>query len=470
LTRADLLAAERDADALIAARAKADPAVWARLVLSDVGQWPARHHELLLSELDAVADGRIDRLLVTMPPGSAKSTYVSVLFPPHFLSRHPRACVIAASHTVNLAEHFGRQVRNLVAERSATLGYALSADNAAAGRWGTTTGGQYLAAGVGMAIAGRRADLIVIDDPVKTREAAWSETEREKTWAWYRTDLYTRLKPGGRIVLVMTRWHTDDLGGRLLAEMEAGAGDKWHVLNLPALAEDNDPLGRAQGEALWPSWEDTAALARKRAVLGEMEWSALFQQRPVAAEGLLFMPEKIGVVPAVPAGGMWVRAWDLAATAGDGDWTAGVKLGRCQAGNFVVADVVRLQGSPQAVEAAIVNTAAQDGKSVQVGLPQDPGQAGKVQVAYLTSKLAGYRVVSSTETGDKATRAGPVASQVEVGNVSLLAGPWNRTLIDELRDFPAGRHDDQVDALSRAFAMLIGRGPMVIGQEALRRA
>ena len=202
-------------------------------------------------------------------------------------------------------------------------------------------------------------------------------------------------------------------------------------------------------------WEDAAALARKRTILGERAWSALFQQNPVPAEGLLFKVEKIATVPALPAGGIAVRAWDLASTAGGGDWTVGAKIVRHQDGRFTIADIVRLQGSPADVERAIVNTAAQDGRAVQIGLPQDPGQAGKAQIAYLTSKLAGYRAVSSPETGDKATRAGPLASQVEVGNVSVVAAAWNRPLLDEMRDFPAGRFDDQVDALSRAFGMLV---------------
>jgi hypothetical protein len=151
-------------------------------------------------------------------------------------SRSVSRCVIAASHTQELAEKWGRRVRNLIAEYSPVLGVGLAPDSQAAGRWETDHGGEYFAAGVGGAIAGRRADLVVIDDPIRSREDADSETVRDKIWDWYKSDLYTRLKPGGRIVLIQTRWHEDDLAGRLLADMAAG-GDHWEVISLPALAE-----------------------------------------------------------------------------------------------------------------------------------------------------------------------------------------------------------------------------------------
>lgn len=449
-------------------RCRIDLTAWAEYALAPLGLSPARHHRLLLSKLQAVADGTIQRLMVCMPPGSAKSTYTSELFPPWFLSRHPGAAVIAASHTAELAERFGRRVRNRVIEHADVLGVGIRGDNAAAGRWETTAGGEYYAAGVGGSITGRRADLLLIDDPVASRQDADSETVRNRAWDWYRADAYTRLKPGGRVVVIMTRWHLDDLGGRLLAEAENG-GDRWEVIRLPALAEENDPLGRAPGEALWPEWEDKDALLRRQATVGSRDWAALYQQRPMLQEGSLFKVEKIGIMDAVPAGGEAVRAWDLASTANGGDWTAGVKLIRYSDGRFVVADVVRLQGSPRSVEDAIVNTAAQDGLSVQIGLPQDPGQAGKSQVQYFVSKLAGHRVLVTPETGAKETRAAPVASQVEVGNVSLVQAPWNRAFLDELRDFPAGRWDDQVDALSRAFGMLLTAAPMNINRAAIER-
>lgn len=427
---------------------------WARHVLAPAGQAPARHHALLLEKLEQVALGTVDRLMVLMPPGSAKSTYASLIFPAWWLRCHPASSVVAASHTAELAEHFGRQLRNLVAGQSEALGYGLARDNHAAHRFRINAGGEYFATGIHGPVTGRRADLVVIDDPIKSHAEADSAPAREHLWNWYRAELITRLKPRGRIVLVMTRWHEDDLGGRLLA-----SGDNWDVLRLPALAEpEGDPLGRRPGEALWPEWEDATALARKRLTVGARVWHALYQQAPRPDEGSLFPVARIGFAEAVPGEARMVRAWDLAATeasaGGDPDWTVGLKLAADAAGGLVVVDVVRFRGGPHEVADCILQTAQRDGRAVAVGLPQDPGQAGKQQVAWLSRQLAGYRVVASPETGAKLTRAMPVAAQVEAGRLALLRAAWNQPLLNEMRDFPHGRKDDQVDALSRAYAMI----------------
>jgi predicted phage terminase large subunit-like protein len=427
---------------------------WAELALGQLEQTPALHHRKLMTALDAVSRGETDRLIVLMPPGSAKSTYVSVLFPAWYLSRHPRAAIIMACHTDSLASHFGRRTRALVQEYSEVLNYRLSAEERAANRWRTNRGGEYFAAGVRGPIAGRRADLAIIDDPVKSWAEADSPMCREHAWEWYRTDLLPRLKPRGRVVLVMTRWHQDDLGGRIM-ETEAG----WTILRLPALAVPPDPMGRAEGEALWPAWEDADALARKRAAMGERAFAALFQQDPRPPSGGLFMPERVATCDMAPSGTVAVRAWDLAsalpAPGKDPDWTVGLRLDRDADQRFIVTDIQRLRGTPGAVEAAILATAERDGPAVLVALPQDPGQAGQAQAAYLTRKLAGFVVRCSPETGAKLTRAGPVAAQIETNNLSLVRAPWNRAFLEELRDFPHGHKDDQVDALSRAFMTLV---------------
>lgn len=430
---------------------------WCRYALSPVNQKPAAHHMLLIAWLEAVSRGECDRLMILMPPGAGKSIYTSMLFPAWFLCQHPRASVIAASHTAELAHRFGRRVRNLSLEHAETLGYALRADSAAAGRWETDKGGEYYAIGVGGSVTGRRADIAVLDDLVGSRADAESEVERNNVWEWYRADLYTRLKPGGRIVLIMTRWHMDDIGGRLLAEMEVG-GDQWKVLKLPALAVEDDPLGRAVGEALWPEWEDAQKLDRKRMALGERDWSALFQQEPTLAEGAIFKVNQITTVDSVPDGEA-VRAWDLAATRDTGtnnpDWTVGIKLVRARhSDRFIVADVFRDRLPPEGVEAAILRCAEVDGTHVRVGIPKDPGQAGVHQIDYLTKRLIGYYLEAMPVSGDKATRAMPAASQMNNGNFSILRAEWNRRFVDEIGAFPNGSKDDQVDALSYGFSLL----------------
>jgi len=429
-------------------------ATWARTALAGVGQTPAAHHLRLIAELEAVSRGEVDRLIVLMPPGSAKSTYASILFPVWWFTQHPASAVLAVAHTADLAAHFGRLTRNLVNEHHPRLGYKLAADKRAAASWHITTRGSYHGTGVRGPVVGRRADLILIDDPVKSQAEADSLSQRDNLWMWYRSDLTPRLKPGGRIVVIMTRWHEDDLGGRLLQGQE-----RWRSLALPALAEADDPLGRAPGTALWPAWEDEAALLRKRAAVGERAWSALFQQRPMPLSGGLFRNERIVILETAPAvRGPVVRAWDLAASrrvaGANPDWTVGLKMMREESGRFVVLDVVRLQGGPHEVETAIVNTAEQDTKTVTIGLPQDPGQAGRAQVLYLSRLLAGFNVNASPESGAKETRALGVASQCAAGNLCVVRGRWTAAFLEELAGFPAGAKDDQVDALSRAFAML----------------
>jgi predicted phage terminase large subunit-like protein len=427
---------------------------WAEAALQDSGYRPAAHHLYLIAELEKLAAGDFDRLMILMPPGSAKSTYTSLLFPVWWFLRHPRSTVICASHSLGLARSFGRRARDLVQDHAERLGFAIKPDHRAADNWSTTEGGEYLAVGVRGSVIGRRADLIIIDDPVRSHAIADSKRQRDFIWDWYTSDVSTRLKPGGRVALVMTRWHKDDLGGLL----EASVGDGWRVLRLPALAEAGDPLGRAPGEPLWPEWEDKDALARRRALIGDRAWSALYQQRPHAPGGSVFRIDRITETEAEAPDGHVIRGWDLAATAKDDgnepDWTAGVKLWRAGDRRWVVLDVVRIRGSALEVEALLLQTAAADGRMVTIALPQDPGQAGKFQASWFTGRLRGFHVVSSRESGPKTERARYVATQMEAGHVAIVRAAWNRAFLEELRDFPNGTNDDQVDALSRAFNTL----------------
>ena len=446
---------------------------YAEHALEPLDQAPAAHHRLLISKLQAVADGKIKRLMVNMPPGSAKSTYGSVLFPAWLLGHRPDVQIIGSANTAMLAESFSRRVMQTVRDTGDVLGVQLGRESVEL--WDTTGRGQYRSVGIGGALTGFRGDIAILDDPVRSRQEADSLVVRETQWDWFNSVLRTRLKPGGAIVIIMTRWHEDDIGGRLL---QAQPG-MWDVVSIPAIAEDGDALGRAPGEWLWgDDAYDYAGELRKvyaeYTASGAMrDWDALFQQHPRPAEGSLFKTAMISVIPAAPVGGQIVRAWDLAATKAigtrDPDWTVGVKLQRTQAGAYVVQDVVRLRGGPDEVEAAIVNTAHQDGPSVRISLPQDPGQAGKSQALYLTRKLAGFRVEATPETGDKTTRAAPVASQCNVGNMSIVQAAWNRSFLDELAGFPSATHDDQVDALSRAFSVVgVAAPPMLFSADILK--
>ncbi len=410
---------------------------------------PARHHELLIEKLDAVTEGHCDRLMVQMPPGSAKSTYGSILFPAYFLSRHKRGQIIATAHTASLADYFGRHVRKTIAEHGERLGLTLAKESRAAPKFRLEEGGEYFAAGVRGPITGRRADLIIIDDPIKSWAEAESQTFRDALYDWYRAELSARLKPGGRLVLIMTRWHEDDLAGRLMAGEPA-----WECLRLPAMAEADDAMGRAPGQVLWPEWQDEAAVMRRRAEVGERAFAAMYQQRPRPPDAALFKADAIRILAQAPGMARTVRAWDLAASLPGGgrdpDYTVGLKLGLAAGGQMVVLDVIRFQGSPAQVEAKIQATAKADGVNTLLALPQDPGQAGAAQVAMLTRGLSGFQVVASPETGSKVMRAMPAAAQADAGNLALLAAPWNENFLSEIRAFPDSRKDDQVDALARA--------------------
>jgi len=407
--------------------------------------------------------------MINLPPGSAKSTYGSKLFPPWFLAQRERLNIIGASNTASLAEDFSRACMGYVRDHPTELGYSLVRESAEL--WTTSNGGQYRAAGVGGAIAGRRADGVIIDDPTRSREDADSETIREKQWNWFMSDLRTRLKPNAFIIVIMTRWHPDDLGGRLL-DRQPGL---WRVISLPAIAGESDALGRQPGEWLWGDDTYGYAGALKEAYEefdkagAARDWAALYQQEPVLASGAVFKTDRIKLIePDDPAlnGARVARGWDLAATEQIGtrnpDYTAGVKLARMLDGRFVVMDVRRVRKGPEDTEALITTTADLDGRSVRVGLPQDPGQAGKTQVLYLTKKLAGYMIEATPETGDKTVRATPCASQCNVGNLYMVRGEWNHAFLDELTSFPGGMKDDQVDALSRAFSMVGMTKPMAI--------
>jgi len=428
--------------------ARRDLTQWCTAVLEPGGLTPALHHQLLLDNLAAIERGDIDRLMVLMPPGSAKSTYVSTLFPPWYLARHPDHAIVAASHTAELAERFGRRVRNIINEHSATLGLELASDIQAANQSETKEGGEYFAVGVLGAVTGRRADIVIIDDPVKSRLEADSETVRERVWEWWKADLLTRLKPGAKIVLVMTRWHEDDLGGRLLAEMAAG-GRRWEVLRLPMEAEADDPLGRAPGDPLWPEWftDDMRTDAKRDA----RTWSALYQQRPAPDTGTYFDRDWLRPSNSIPRReDMRIYgASDYAVTANDGDWTVHVIIGVDPDGRLWLLDLWRNQtASDQWIESFCdlvrqwrpIGWAEEQGQ-IKAGVGPFLDRRMRERGAFVARRPFPTR-------GDKAVRAQSIRGRIALDGLHYLASaPWRAEFEAELMSFPAGRHDDQVDAL-----------------------
>jgi len=411
----------------------------------DAGIVPALHHRLLIDKLEAVERGEIERLMVCMPPGSAKSTYTSIEFPAWFIGRNPNLSVIAASHTQELAERFGRRVRNIVAsaEFNAVFGIGVADDSSSAGRWDTDRGGEYFAAGVGGSITGRRADLAIIDDPVKSREDADSERSREKAWDWYVNDLLTRLKPGARQIVVMTRWHEDDLGGRIL-ERER---ERWHVLELPMEAMPGDPLGRKVGERLWPEWftDDMVSLAKRDV----RSWNALYQQQPASEDGDFFKREWFQEYLKPPDGLHVYGASDFAVTAGGGDYTEHGVFGVDPMGTIYVLDWWRGQTAADVwVE-----------RLCDLIIKHQPlawfGEAGTIRRAVepwllrrMNERKAYARLEWMASINDKPTRARAIQALASMGKLWFPRDAlWKADVVGQALRFPAGKHDDAVDVL-----------------------
>lgn len=416
----------------------------------------APHHKIICDALTRVFEGKCKRLIINIPPRYSKTELAVVNWVAWCLGHTPDAEFIHTSYSSQLATNNSWQVREMLqsSEYQAIFDTRIRSDSAAKHEWRTIDGGIMYATGAGGTItgygAGKHRDsfggAILMDDMHKADEAR-SDVVRSGVIDWFQTTLESRKNsPNTPIVLIMQRLHQDDLAGWLL---RGGNGEEWEHICLPAIQED--------GSALWPDKHSIDDLRRMQETAPHT-FAGQYMQSPSAAEGNIFRPDKIEIVDAIPAGTRFVRGWDLAATVAvvgkDPDYTCGGKLGIAPGGRWIIGDITKLRGAPDAVEAAILNAARRDGSTTRISLPQDPGQAGKAQVAYLTKQLSGFSVSSSPESGDKVTRAEPFAAQVNVGNVMMLRAEWNDSLISEMRMFPNGSHDDQVDSLSRAFTAL----------------
>lgn len=438
-------------------RARESLGAWCRLN----GFSPARHHSLLIQKLEAVERGEIPRMIVCMPPGSAKSTYASVLFPPWFLGRNPRKNIITASYAQRLSRRFGKRCRNIVGgdQFEAVFGFSLADDAKAADEWEVETGGEYTATSVGGAVTGRRGDLILVDDPVKGRKEADSIVVRDATWDWWLSDLRTRLKPGGAIVLILTRWHEDDPAGRILPDGYDGRsgwvtgrdGEQWYVLSLRAEAEGDDPLGRAPGEMLWPEWFANGMLEREKTAQGPRNWNALYQQRPTAEEGHYFKREWLRYYDDLPAKETltFYGASDYAVTADGGDWTVHGVLALDPEGRMYLADLWRKQAASDEWVEAWCDMVLE---WKPLGWAEETGQI-KSGVGPFRDKRARERsAFVATElfptTGDKAVRAQSIRGRMAMSGLYLpRKAAWVPGLVSEMLGFPSGKHDDQVDML-----------------------
>ena len=385
--------------------------------------------------------------MVFMPPGSAKSTYASDLFPAWFLAQGPDRRVIATSNTADLAGTFSRRVRGRIRAHAPTLGYRL--DREAEDLWTTTNGGEYRAAGIGGVITGLRADLALIDDPVKSREEADSAARRNRVWDWFQDDLRTRLRPGAAIVVVQTRWHQDDLSGRLLEAQR----DQWRVVSLPAEAETGDPLGRAPGEMLWADdgYGYAASLERTKAEASPRSWSALYQQRPVPDTGGYFQSEWLHAADSLPDQAT-MRIYggsDYAVTANGGDYTVHAVVGMDPNGRLWLLDLWRGQAAADTWIETFCDLVRQ---WHPIGWAEETGQIraglGPFLERRMRERQAYVARYAFPTRGDKSIRAQSIRGRMALDGLHLPRhASWRHAFEAELLTFPAGKHDDQVDAL-----------------------
>ncbi len=297
-------------------------------------------------------------------------------------------------------------------------------------------------------VTGESLDLGVVDDPIKGRLEANSETFRQGAWDWLTDDFMTRFDEKAGLLMILTRWHVDDPAGRLI-ESEA----KSRVLSHPAVAIE-DEVHRKKGEALFPELKSLAFLDERKAAMTPDSWEALYQQSPYIRTGGLFPVDRFQIVEHKPNDiDASVRYWDKAGTADGGAYTAGVLMHRLDDGRYCVSDVKRKQLSALDRERMIMQTAEIDGKDVRVMVEQEPGSGGKESAEATIRMLAGWRVEADRPVGDKVTRAEPYAAQVQGSNVLLCRGEWNMPFIREHQSFPHG-YKDQVDAAAAAFAGL----------------
>lgn len=439
--------------------ARGTPTLLARLATRGAYERP-RHLAYLEEAILRTVSRPNGRLLVSMPPRHGKSELISRFLPAWLLGVDPTRRVILTSYEATQAERYGREARDLVeAHGPAVFGVDVRRDARTADAWRLQghQGGMWTA-GVGGAITGKGAELVIVDDPIKNWEEAVSQTYRERTWDWFRTTLYTRLEPNGAIVVVQTRWHDDDLTGRIMKEAREG-GEAWETIVLPALAEENDPLGRAPGEALWPERWPAEVLHVKRRTSGSHGWSALYQQRPNPLGGGLFKREWLKYYTRE---GDWLTlddgrrehvgnlrryaTVDLAASVKTtADYTVVQVWGESRSGDKFLLDQFRGRVSGPELVPTIRRVALEAWACDVVWIESVGFQLALVDQA----RAAGVPVRELPRDKDKVARALAATPALEAGTVWLPRSvAWLADLEGELLSFPNGAHDDQVDALA----------------------
>ena len=414
---------------------------------------PLRHTQYLADRLQAIADGEQKYIIVEMPPRHSKSMTITETFPSYFIGRNPNKRVIATAYSEGLARKFGRLNRNKLVEfGSEIFNIQMANDNSTATNWsvGDNAGGM-VATGIGGSITGEGADLMIIDDPIKNNAEAQSETIRNKIWDEWETTLSTRLHKGASVIVVMTRWHEDDIVGRLLERSPY----EWERIRMPAIAEDDDDLlGREVGEPLSIElgFDERWAELKKQEV-GSKTWNALYQQRPSASEGNIFKREWWQYYEQVPRKfDRMIISWDLTFKGNDSnDYVVGQVWIKKGADKYLVEQVRGQMDFPDTLQA--VKTLARKYPKAREILIEDKAN-GPAVISSIQREVSGVIPIKPKES--KVARAQSVTPQIESGNVFLPKyAAFVDDLIEECASFPNSANDDQVDALSQALNRLV---------------
>lgn len=412
-----------------------------------------RHHKIMADAFERVANGELKRLIINMPPRHTKSEFASYLFPAWFLGKFPEKKIIQTAHTAELAVGFGRKVRNLVNTEGyqAIFPTKLSSDSKAAGRWNTHAGGDYFAIGVGGAVTGKGADVLIIDDPHSEQEAMQGNPEvYDRVFEWYGSGPRQRLQPGGAIIIVMTRWSKKDLTGQILANSMKREGDEWEVIEFPALLPSGNPL--------WEEFWSKKELEAIKAEIPVSKWEAQYQQNPTSEEGAIIKREmwKIWEGEEPPFCDYIIQSWDTAFEKNNrADYSACTTWGvfyRTNAEGFDIPNIILLDAFKERMEFPELKQ-----KAREMYMEWEPDNlivekkaAGAPLIYELRQLGIPLQEYTPSKGSDKIARVNAISDMFASGFVWCPATRWAEEVMEECAAFPNGEHDDIVDSTSQA--------------------
>lgn len=430
------------------------------------------HHVNLMNALERMYQGQVNRLMVFMPPRHGKSEIVSRRFPAYVLGRNPNLEIIGTSYSASLASSMNRDVQRIIDSPEYFDIFpdtTLSGSNVRSDARGSYLrnsdefeivgyNGSYKSAGIGGGITGSGADIAIIDDPIKNRAEAESKTHRDKVFDWFTSTLYTRLEKNARVLITLTRWHEDDLAGRLLklAENDPDA-EQWEIISYPALFDEKTPNKdptdpRKQGQALWPAKYNEQTLATMKTTVGTYEWSALYEQQPTPSSGGIIKREWFNDYKVLPSRfDEVIQSWDMTfKDAKESDYVVGQVWGRLGADKYLLDQVRGQFDFPQTIR--VLKSLSAKWPNARAKLIEDKAN-GPAVISTLKGQISG--LIPVEPQGSKEARAYAVSPQIEAGNVYLPEDkPWVHDFIEEWVAFPNGLHDDQVDTSTQALLRL----------------